>query len=73
MLTFEEIKRNFQEKIKDVDWKEKIHEIGLFLFDKQDIKKVELFPIWLQQTDFNTIVNQENANKISQIIPEKKR
>jgi hypothetical protein len=37
------------------------------------IKKVELFPIWLQQTDFNTIVDQEKVNKISQITPEKKK
>jgi len=68
-----DIKVLIQENIKDVDWKEKIHEIGLFLFDKQDIKKVELFPIWLQQTDFNTIVNQGKTNKFSQITPQMKK
>ena len=54
----DDVKELIIKNLKDIDWKEKINEIGLFLFNKQDINKVELFPLWLEQTDFNTIVNR---------------
>ncbi|HEY4788652.1 MAG TPA: nucleotidyl transferase AbiEii/AbiGii toxin family protein [Bacteroidales bacterium] len=54
-----DIKELILHNIKNIDWKEKVHEVSLFLLDKQDIKKVELFPLWVEQTDFNSIVNKE--------------
>jgi predicted nucleotidyltransferase component of viral defense system len=57
-----DIKNLILENISNIDWKEKVKEVGLFLFDKQDIKKVEQFPLWLEQTDFNKLVNNNIAN-----------
>jgi predicted nucleotidyltransferase component of viral defense system len=53
-----DIKKLILENISNVDWKEKVNEVGLFLFDKLDVKKIAQFPLWLEQTDFNKIVNQ---------------
>lgn len=53
-----DIKEFIKSNINGIDWKEKIHEVSLFLLDKSDIKKVELFPDWLGQTDFNNIINR---------------
>jgi predicted nucleotidyltransferase component of viral defense system len=58
-----DIKELIKKNIKGIDWKEKIHEVSLFLFDKSDIKKVELFPEWLEQTDFNNIINSTSNLK----------
>lgn len=52
------IKELILKNIKDIDWKEKVHEISLFLFDKQEVKKVELFQMWLEQADFEKIINK---------------